>query len=264
MHIQTAINNNQPREAHRLVHTLKGLSATIGAMSLHRAVKNLEKAMKKGRTDVIDMLSVLDQHLQTVVAQINESTGQRTAEKKDEMKQLTRQDLDAVVMPQLMQLKDLMAARQEAEDEEQGLSLGAADYITKPIKPPVVQARIQAHMKLHMYRRHLEDLVSQRAEQLRKGDIETVHRLTRASEYKDEDTGTHIKRISYYTRQLAETMGMDASFCETIFYASPMHDIGKVGIPDSVLCKQGSLTHKIMKTHSGNGPTNRGLTMKKP
>lgn len=149
-----------------------------------------------------------------------------------------------------------VTARHEIEDEEQGLSLGAADYITKPIKPPVVQARVKAHMKLHMYRQHLEDLVSQRTEQLRQGYIETVHRLTRASEFKDEETGTHIKRISYYTRHLSETMGMDAGFCQTIFYVSPMHDIGKVGIPDSVLCKQGPLTEdewKIMKTHTGIG-----------
>lgn len=149
-----------------------------------------------------------------------------------------------------------VTAKGEVEDETHGLSLGAVDYITKPISPPIVQARVKTHMALHLHQEHLEELVAKRTEQLQNGYIDTVHRLTLASEYKDEETGAHIKRISFYTKELAAHMGMDREFCETIFYASPMHDIGKVAIPDSILTKQGPLDDEewgIMKTHTRFG-----------
>ena len=88
------------------------------------------------------------------------------------------------------------------------------------------------------------------------GYIDTVYRLTLASEYKDEETGAHIKRISYYTRELSQQMGMDGDFCDSIFYASPMHDIGKIAILDSILLKNGPLGDaewKTMKTHAEIG-----------
>jgi putative two-component system response regulator len=80
--------------------------------------------------------------------------------------------------------------------------------------------------------------------------------LTLSSEFRDEDTGAHIKRISFYTRELSLRMGLEKEFCDTIFYASPMHDVGKVAIPDSVLLKKGSLDDdewKVMKTHTEIG-----------
>ncbi len=144
----------------------------------------------------------------------------------------------------------------ETEDETKGLELGALDYITKPISPPVVKERVRNHMKLYLHQEQLEKLVDQRTKQLRKGYIDTIHRLTLASEYKDEDTGGHIKRISYYTKELSQQLGMDNKFCDAIFYASPMHDIGKVAIPDSILLKQGPLNDeewKTMRTHTEIG-----------
>ncbi len=149
-----------------------------------------------------------------------------------------------------------VTAMDEVSDEAHGLSMGAVDYITKPIRPAVVKARLRNHMALNQYQRQLEDLVDQRTAQLKNGYIDTIHRLTLASEFKDEDTGAHIKRISYYTRELAGELGMDAEFCEAIFYASPMHDIGKVAIPDSILLKPGPLDPDewtIMKTHAQIG-----------
>ena len=149
-----------------------------------------------------------------------------------------------------------VTAKGDIEDEKMGLDLGAVDYITKPISPPIVISRVRNHINLHRYREHLEEMVAKRTTQLRLGYIDTIHRLTLASEYKDEETGTHIRRISYYTRVLARQMGMDDEFCESIFYASPMHDIGKVAIPDSVLLKQGPLDEsewKVMKTHAEIG-----------
>lgn len=149
-----------------------------------------------------------------------------------------------------------VTAMDEVADEALGLSLGAVDYITKPIKPAIVKARLRNHMSLHKYQRQLEDIVNQRTAQLKNGYIDTIHRLTLASEYKDEDTGDHIKRISYYTQEIAFGLGMNSEFCEAIFYASPMHDIGKVAIPDSILLKPGPLDPdewEIMKTHAQIG-----------
>jgi len=83
--------------------------------------------------------------------------------------------------------------------------------------------------------------------------VESIATLMRAAEFRDDETGAHVKRISYYTKTLAETLGMDDSFCENIFYASAMHDIGKIGIPDHILLKPSSLTleeSNIMKTHT--------------
>jgi putative two-component system response regulator len=144
----------------------------------------------------------------------------------------------------------------EEHDEAKGLNLGAVDYIAKPFNPGLVKLRVRNQLELKRYKDHLEELVAQRTKQLREGYIETVHRLTLASEYKDEETGAHVRRISYYTRELASLMRLDSEFCETIFYASPMHDIGKVAIPDSVLLKPSPLNDgewKIMKTHPSIG-----------
>ncbi len=149
-----------------------------------------------------------------------------------------------------------ITAKGEVGDETKGLAMGAVDYITKPISPPIVKARIANHMNLHIYQENLEAVVEQRTKQLTDGYIDTIRRLTKASEYKDEETGAHIKRISYYTRELSKEMGMDHGFVDSIFYASPMHDIGKVAIPDAVLLKEGPLNDDewaTMKTHAPIG-----------
>ncbi len=149
-----------------------------------------------------------------------------------------------------------ITAMADAEDEAYGLSLGAVDYITKPVNPPIVRSRIHAHMNLVRHQKHLEDLVAERTQQLREGYVDTIHRLTLASEFKDEETGAHIKRISYYTKLMAVSLGMNREFTENIFHASPMHDIGKVAIPDAVLLKEGPLNDEewqVMKTHAEIG-----------
>jgi putative two-component system response regulator len=149
-----------------------------------------------------------------------------------------------------------ITAMAEMGNEKMGLELGAVDYITKPVSPPIAMARIRNHMNLHLHQERLEELVAKRTEKIHKGYIETVDRLVLASEYKDEDTGAHIRRISYYTKELAARLGMDSEFCDAIFYASPMHDIGKVAIPDAVLLKEGPLNDeewKIMQTHAEIG-----------
>jgi putative two-component system response regulator len=163
-------------------------------------------------------------------------------------------------LKQEMKTKDIpvlfVTAMGDVEDETKGLQQGAIDYITKPVSPAIVRARVKNHMDLKQHRDHLDNLVQERTSQLRDSYVDTVQRLTLASEYKDEETGAHIKRISYYTREIAQRIGMDSEFCETIFFASPMHDIGKVSIPDAILLKQGPLDDeewKIMKSHSTVG-----------
>lgn len=149
-----------------------------------------------------------------------------------------------------------VTAMDDVEGETYGLSMGAVDYIIKPISEPIVKARIQTQLNLYHHQLHLEDLVAERTQQLKNGYIDTIRRLTLASEFKDEETGAHIKRISYYAKELAYETGMGNTFADTIFYAAPMHDIGKVAIPDAILLKPGSLTQnewKVMKTHAAIG-----------
>lgn len=93
-------------------------------------------------------------------------------------------------------------------------------------------------------------------EKLQSSFVESIDTLMRAAEYRDDETGTHVRRISYYTKVLAEKLGMDDEFCDTIFYASAMHDIGKIGTPDHILLKPGGFTpeeSEIMKAHTTIG-----------
>lgn len=149
-----------------------------------------------------------------------------------------------------------ISGNRNANAEQIGFELGATDYITKPFNGDIVRARVRNHLKLYLYQHHLEHLVRSKTAALKEGYLETIGRLTLATEFKDSDTGNHIRRISYFTRELAKGLGLKPKFCESIFYASPMHDIGKVTIPDSILLKVGPLTDpewEIMKSHTQCG-----------
>jgi len=133
--------------------------------------------------------------------------------------------------------------RQEI-DERKGFDVGAVDYITKPISVPIVQARVRTHLSLV------------RVEALEKSYYEAIHMLGQAGHYNDTDTGVHIWRMAAYSRKLAETIGWDAERCRLLELAAPMHDTGKIGIPDSVLKKPGKLDAEewlVMKTHTNIG-----------
>lgn len=139
------------------------------------------------------------------------------------------------------------------------LQVGAKDFISKPFELPEVLARIHnmlevrlLHQELQNYSLVLEERVKERTAELQRGYLETLFTMTRAAEYKDEDTGSHVQRISYYSRDLSKILGCDGDFVDKIFFASPMHDIGKIGIPDFILLKPHSFTAEeweIMKQH---------------
>ncbi len=129
----------------------------------------------------------------------------------------------------------------QEDDERNGFDVGAVDYITKPISAPIVQARVRTHLSLV------------RAEALEKSYHDAIHMLGKAGHYNDNDTGVHIWRMAAYCKTLAETVGWNVEQCKLLELAAPMHDTGKIGIPDSVLKKPGKLDieeWRIMQTHT--------------
>lgn len=156
-----------------------------------------------------------------------------------------------------------VSALGETEDERKGFEIGAVDYITKPVSPPIVLARVAAHLALYDQNRVLEDQVNQRTAELSRAldtikndSVDTIRRLSMAAEYKDRETGAHILRMSHYSAAIARRIGMDGEAVASILAASPMHDIGKIGIPDHILMKPGRLTPEewvIMKQHTAIG-----------
>jgi putative two-component system response regulator len=142
------------------------------------------------------------------------------------------------------------------EDEAQGLSLGAVDYITKPISPPIVLARVRTHLALYDQTRELERMVEQRSMDLSTTRQQIIRRLGRAAEFKDNETGNHVLRMSHYARLIAKAYVLGPASTELIFQTAPMHDIGKIGIPDAILLKPGKLDEeewKIMHQHPAIG-----------
>jgi putative two-component system response regulator len=140
------------------------------------------------------------------------------------------------------------------------LKTGAKDFISKPFELAEVVARVRnmievrlLHKKLQSYNDVLEQKVQERTTELHDSYLETIYTLVRAAERKDDEMGAHVKRISYYCCEFSKIIGMDNVFVERIFLSSPMHDIGKIGIPDSILFKPGGFTPdewEIMKGHS--------------
>jgi putative two-component system response regulator len=129
-----------------------------------------------------------------------------------------------------------VTALAEEADEAEGFAAGGVDYINKPISPALVRARIKTHLSLV----HIDEL--------KRTHLELIQRLGRAAEYKDNETGMHVIRMSHTSGRIALQMGLDASFAELLVDAAPMHDIGKIGIPDSVLLKPGKLDAEELKT----------------
>ena len=148
-------------------------------------------------------------------------------------------------------------------EKAKGFELGAVDYITKPFDAVEVKARVETHLKLKLYQEALknqniilEEKVRERTKELEETKIEILERLCLAVEYRDNETGQHINRLRAYCMIMGEALGLDSAECNNISLASSMHDIGKIGIPDPILFKQGKLTKEemtIMRTHTTIG-----------
>ena len=122
-----------------------------------------------------------------------------------------------------------ITALNDSQDETAGFDVGGVDYLTKPVSPPVVRARVRTHLSLV------------RMEELRETRLQIVQRLGRAAEYKDNETGLHVIRMSHFSQLLALAAGCSPAWAEDLLNAAPMHDVGKIGIPDAVLRKPGPL-----------------------
>ncbi len=161
----------------------------------------------------------------------------------------------------------LVTALRETEDRVKGIEAGCDDFISKPVDKSELLARVRSLLKVKAYndlmsnyRKELEAEVARRTEELnyalervKVASLETIYRLSVASEFKDVDTGAHIKRMSSYAAAVARSMGLDERTVETILYAAPMHDLGKIGIPDSILLKPAKLDlvqWEIIKQHA--------------
>lgn len=145
-----------------------------------------------------------------------------------------------------------LTALNEVRDEAKGLELGAIDYLHKPCHSAIVRLRVQMHLEQVNQHLLLERLVRERTAELLDTRIEIVRRLGRAAEYRDNETGMHVIRMSKSAYLLAVSAGVPEAQAQLLMDASPMHDIGKIGIPDRILSKSGPLDSEeweIMKTH---------------
>jgi putative two-component system response regulator len=164
-----------------------------------------------------------------------------------------------------------LTARSQPQDEEMGLRLGAVDYIAKPISPPIVLARVATQLNLKHIRQslidqnaRLERLVHQRTAQLSRMQDATILAMASLAETRDNETGNHLRRTQHYVAALARRLQAHPRFAADLtddniallFKSAPLHDIGKVGVPDAILLKPGKLDageFDIMKLHTVYG-----------
>jgi putative two-component system response regulator len=164
-----------------------------------------------------------------------------------------------------------LTAKSEERDEQKGLAIGAVDYITKPISPPIVLARIQTHLQLKAAADFLKDKnlfleseVARRTQEIVTVQAVTIDMMTSLTESRDKETGYHIQRTQFYIKKLAEKLKSSPRFkalltddvIELLFNSAPLHDIGKIGVPDRILLKPGKLDKEefeMMKGHTTIG-----------
>lgn len=157
-----------------------------------------------------------------------------------------------------------LTAMTEKQDEAHGLELGAVDFITKPFSPELVKARVKNQLELKHHRDHLEELVQERTQQLQLTQEVTIESMAALAEYRDPETGGHIQRTKRYIKLLAEQLQKNPKFSDQLtdevihmlYMSAPLHDIGKVGVKDSILLKPGKLTEdefEEMKKHAVYG-----------
>ena len=157
----------------------------------------------------------------------------------------------------------VVTSTEERNIRYQVLESGATDFITKPIDPHECRVRCRNMLSLRMQQKiilnrslFLEKAIADATEQIRQRELETILKLAKAGEHRDNETGNHIVRMAKYSRLIAEALNLTQEKCDLIEVAAPMHDIGKVGIPDGILLKSSRLTNEefaIMKNHTRIG-----------
>ncbi|PIQ99957.1 MAG: two-component system response regulator [Nitrospinae bacterium CG11_big_fil_rev_8_21_14_0_20_45_15] len=157
----------------------------------------------------------------------------------------------------------ILTAEQDNDICLRALSSGGKDFMGKPINLLEMLTRVNNLLEGYLLQKEvsnqniiLEQKVKERTEELHSTRLSVIQRLGRAAEYRDNETGNHVIRMSRFSSLLAKNVGLGEEHCDLILNAAPMHDIGKIGIPDSILLKPGKLNHdewKIMKTHTAIG-----------
>jgi len=157
----------------------------------------------------------------------------------------------------------VLTAQLDQETRKEALALGAKDFITKPFQHWEALLRIKNQLETRYYYKRqilrgdvLEKEVAKRTQEISSIQLEIVRRLGMAGEFRDNETGAHVVRMSRVSEAIARGAGLDEKTCELILYSSTMHDVGKIGIPDRVLLKPGKLDAEeweIMKTHANIG-----------
>jgi len=152
-----------------------------------------------------------------------------------------------------------LSALTESSEQEKGLNLGAEDYITKPFDPAIVRARIRTRLELKDYRDNLEEQVARRTEELAHAQEATIASMAIMAEFRDPETGGHIQRTKSYIRAIAAELSqkypqiLTERMQKILYQAAPLHDIGKVAIPDAILLKPARLTadeFAVMEKHT--------------
>ncbi len=153
-----------------------------------------------------------------------------------------------------------LSSEKSSDVRLRALQSGATDFLNKPYENMEIIFRIRnmiemrtLHMEVKNQNKILESKVQDRTKELRDTQLDIIRRLAQAAEFRDSDTGMHIIRMSQYCQKFGVAMGMSLPECDLLLHASPLHDIGKIGIPDAILLKPGRLTeeeYEIMKTHT--------------
>jgi len=157
----------------------------------------------------------------------------------------------------------MITAADSQEVKLKALEAGANEFLVKPIDVSEMMIRlrnmsklIEAEKVLRDYNQKLQEEIQKAIQKIQKGEYETLNVLSNVAEYRDEDTHNHTKRVALYSKLLAKEIGLDEEMQDLIYHASPLHDVGKVGIPDAILLKPGRLTpeeFEVMKTHAKIG-----------
>jgi len=240
------IVDDEPINIRLLVEVLKPEYELLIATNGHQAIEQLRKCHED-----IDLI-LLDVNMPEI-------SGLDVLEKINEHSSWT--DIPVI----------FVTARDQDGDEAEGLQKGAVDYITKPISAPIVRARVntqltlrKAKIELATQNKILEQKVQERTEEISYTQDVIINALTSLAETRDKETGSHIIRTQYYVKTLAELIRHLPEYCDELndstinamFKTAPLHDVGKVGIPDAVLLKPGKLTAEewvVMKTHAKLG-----------